>query len=130
MAFDYSPVLNDAIEIVQEFGRNLTFVELGDTPADPLKPWRGAAAPRSSPKRTFTVPGVLVEPSTLDALGRDDAIQDFVAQSTQIAIVATTENLDDYNEVHDTDGSVWTIQGFSVLKPGPTQLLVYVGLSK
>lgn len=130
MAFDYTEISETAVELVAEFGRQVTFVELGDTPADPTKPWRAASAPRSSPKRTLGLMAVLVEPASIDTLGRESAVVDFVKRSTQIAIVATSEDLEHYNEVHDEDGSVWRIQGSSELKPGSTRLLYFVGLSK
>ncbi len=131
MAFDYSELAAFAIEMVAEYGRqsNVTFVELGDVPADANKPWLGAAAPRTAVS-SLGVRAVFLEPSSLDVLGSESVVQDFVKRSTQIALVATPSSLSPYEEVIDTDGSRWKVQGFSKLKPGDTTLLYFVGLAR
>lgn len=130
MAFDYTDIAAFAVEMVAEYGRQVTFVELGDVPADAAKPWLGASAPRTSPASTLSVMAVFVEPASIDVLGKEATVQDFVKRSVKIALVATGVSMSPYDEVIDTDGSRWKIQGFSELTPGDTTLLYFVGLSR
>lgn len=132
MAFDYSDIADFAVEMVAEYGRTVTFVELGDVAADPLKPWRGAGATsaRAAPASTLAVMAVFVEPASIDVLGKEATVQDFVKRSTKIALVATGVSMSPFEEVIDADGSRWKIQGFSELTPGDTTLLYFVGLAR
>lgn len=43
MAFDYAPISADAKELIEEFGRAVTFQKKSRTAADTAKPWRGPA---------------------------------------------------------------------------------------
>lgn len=131
MAFDYSEFAALSEELVAEFGRVVTFVELGDTPASPSQPWKGAASPRGTPVQTLDLSAVFVEPSSLDSLGDNELAQDFLKRSTSVALVYSSVELSSFDEILDnSDGSRWKITGLSKLKPGDTLLLYYVGLSR
>lgn len=130
MAFDYTSIAATAKSLVAQFGRTVTFVELGDVPADPAKPYLGSASPRGAPKQTLALPAVFVEPSSLQALGRGDVSDDFLKRSTQIALVFSATALEPFDEIIDTDTSRWKIQDLSRLKPGAVDLLWFVGLKR
>jgi hypothetical protein len=130
VAFDYQPLADLSAELVAEFGRIVTFRELGDVAGTPSQPWLGAANPRSSPKQTLDLSAVIVEPSSLNALGNDAVSDDFIKRSQQIAIVYSAVELAPFDEVLDTDGSIWKIALLSKLKPGGVLLLYFVGLTR
>lgn len=129
-SFDYGPIALVAKNLIAKFGRSLSFVELGDVAADPAKPYLGSASPRGAPKQTVVLPGVLVEPSSLQALGKNVVSDDFLKRSTQIGLVFSASNLQPFDEVIDTDTSRWKITDLSHLKPGDTSLLWFVGLKR
>lgn len=126
--FDYSRIVAVAERQIARFGRTVTFVPLVNAPTDPSKPWKAATSPRAVVGTD--IKAVFVEPSTLDALGRNDNTQDFVKRSTQIALVYSPLNLRTFNEVIDSDGSRWRIQGMSELKPANDHVLWFVGVSR
>lgn len=131
MAFDYTELVDTATELVAEFGRVVVLSQLNASPANPAQPWRGATDPRAAPPGTKTVSAVFVDPSSLDALGREALRNEsWVARAHQVAIIATTENLEKYDEMSDTDGELFKIVGVKMLKPGPVNLLAYVGVAR
>ena len=130
MAFDYQSIINDAVELIEDFGREVTFIELNDTASNPLKPWLGTAAPRSSPRQTLDLFGVFCEPESMERLGNDAVTEDFIKKSQQIMIVHSPVELAAFDEVLDTDGSRWRIIDMSKLKPGPALVLYFVSLKR
>lgn len=135
MAFDYAPIAAVSQSLILKFAgqgpsRTVTFVELGDVPADPSKPYLGSASPRGAPKQTLALPAVFVEPSSLQALGRGVVSDDFLKRSTQIALVYSSVALQPFDEVIDIDTSRWKIADLSELKPGGISLLWFVGLKR
>ena len=130
MAFDYTEMAGISQTLIAEFGRTVTFVELGDVPANPAQPWLGAASPRGAPKQTLALKAVFVEPSSLNELGSQAVSEDFLKRCTQIALVYASVELAPFDEILDSDGSRWTIQVLSKLKPGGTLLLYFVGVAR
>lgn len=130
MAFDYVPLADFSAEIIAEFGRVVVFREMGDVPTNPAKPWLGATNPRGAPKQTLSLHSVFVEPSSLNALGNQAVSDDFVKRSQQIGIVYSSVELAAFDEVVDTDGSIWKISALSKLKAGDTLLLYFVGVTR
>jgi hypothetical protein len=128
--FNYAEILAVGQGIIIEFGRIVTFVELGNTPTDSNKPWAGTSTLRSAPLSTFSTSVVFVEPSSLDQLGQEVITDDFVKRSQQILIVASTQEFRKFDEIIDTDGSRWKIQGISELKPGDSAVMHFIGVSR
>lgn len=130
---DYSQLATTAKRLVDANGRSVTFVKMDRTPADASKPWRGAAAPTSSPAATLAAIGVFVEPSSASRLGISSEESDLVKRSTKIMIVAlgsgSSEDLKDYDQVLD-EGNYWKITAVEQLKPGDTSLLFFVGVAR
>jgi hypothetical protein len=60
---DYVRLAATAKRLVESNGRPVSFVRLQDAPADPDKPWRGAADPRTPPAATVAGAAVAVPPS-------------------------------------------------------------------
>jgi hypothetical protein len=130
MAFDYAPLAATALELVTEFGKSITLRRLDTTPPDPDMPWRGPVNPRATPAATLSVPAVFVEPSSQQTLGVNAEMLDWLKRAQQIAIIADTGDLSAFNELVDTDSSVWRVVGVSTLNPGGTRLLHYVGVAR
>jgi hypothetical protein len=128
-AFDYSALAAKAQELVTRFGRAVTLRRLNVTPPDPAKPWRGPADARAG-AFTLTVSAVFVEPSSLQQLGLNADLVDWVAKSQNVAIVAAPQDLRDFSELLDTDSSVWRITGVSTLQPAADRLLHFVGVAR
>ena len=130
--FDYAEMAAEALEIVTEFsaGRTVTLVQLDSGTVDPAEPLYGPTDPRATPVASVTLPAVFVDPSAVENLGRMAQREDWVARSTQVAVVATTQDLIKYNELIDTDGSRWRITGMRMLTPGLLPLAAYVGVAR
>lgn len=130
---DYAALSQIANTLVAENGRAVTFIKMDRTPADPAKPWRGAAAPTATPAATLAATAVFVEPSSASRLGISSEESDLVKRSTQIMMVAlgseSSEDLRDYDQVLD-DGTHWKITTVEQLKPGDTSLLFFVGVAR
>lgn len=129
-SFDYTDIEASALELIVSFGRSVTLVQLDPGPTVAGKPWQGSTAPRTAPLATKSVSAVFVEPHSLTQLGRECVSDDFVRRCTNVAIVATSSNLEPYNELLDSDGSRWKITTTATLKPGGVNLLAYIGLSR
>jgi len=131
MAFDYLPILADAKELIEEFGKQVTFKKYDLTPDDSAKPWEGAADPRGTATSTI-VWAVPVPPSSDEELGidTDDTRQDdgYQRRVDQILIVEPGEDvpdtLDTYNEVV-IDGQTFGITRASKLRPAGVTLLYF-----
>lgn len=128
-AFDYSALAAKALELVTRFGRAVTLRRLNTTPPDPLKPWRGPADARAG-AFSMAVSAVFVEPSSLQQLGLNADLVDWVAKSQNVAIVAAPQDLRDFSELLDTDASVWRITGVSTLQPAADRLLHFLGVAR
>jgi hypothetical protein len=128
--FDYAEVLVIAQELVTEFGKAVTLRRLNATPPDPDMPWRGPVDPRAVPAETLAVDAVFVEPSSQQMLGVNTQQLDWLKRAQQLAIVASSADLSVFQELVDTDSSVWRVVGVSTLNPGGTRLLHYVGVAR
>lgn len=128
---DYVALAQVALDLVKANGRQVTFRQLTDTPADANKPWRGATDPTTG--ATAAVWAVAVPPSSATSLGMSTSDNDLVKRSTQILIVAPgptlPDDLADFEEV--IDGTVtYRITGTETLRPGDTTLLYFVGIAQ
>jgi hypothetical protein len=127
MAFDYASVLETAQGLITEFGKSVTLRQLDTTPPDPDQPWRGPVDPRAA---ALAVDAVFVEPSSLQTLGVNVQLLDWLKRAQQTAIVATSADLSEFSELVDTDSSVWRVVGVSTLNPGGTRILHFVGVER
>ncbi len=133
MAVDYVALANQALTLITDNGRSVTFRRLDRTPADPAMPWRGAADPRATPDASVAGPAVAVPPSGAAALGLRVEDSELVKRSEQIFIVAlgatSTDDLTTFDEVLDGT-ELWKIVGVEKLRPAATTLLYFVGVAR
>lgn len=134
MAFDYTGVQADAISLVSEFGRSVTFQRFDQSAGNVLKPWDGPSDVTASPDATLTADAVFVEPESAVELGLTVEDSELFKTSEKIMIVAppttfTTDDLETFNAV--IDGTIrWRIEQVTKLKPGATTLLYFVGVAR
>lgn len=128
--FDYAPIAATALALVARFGKAVTLRRLNTTAPDPAVPWRGAVDPRAVPAATLAVNVVLVEPSSLQTLGLNAQVVDWVPRSQKVAVIADASDLRDYGELVEVDATTWRVVGVSTLDPGGTRLLHYVGVAR
>ena len=127
---DYVKLAATAERLIRLNGREVTFFRLSQTPTDPDKPWKG-----NTPRPDYIVlPAVFVPPNTvrqfgLTSLGQGTEFVDLITFSEQIAIVFPEENdLREYTTLHDVVD--YNILGIQVLRPGPINMLAFVGVRR
>lgn len=126
---------NKANGLIAAKGRMVTFVKLSRVEDDALKPWRGTTDPRTVPEATAVVPVVAVPPSGVTQLGFSMEQVDLLKRAEQILIAApgglSTDKLEEFDEVLDSDGSTWKIMTAQYLRhdDGP-RILYYVGVRR
>lgn len=130
-SFDYAEIQEVSQTLIEEFGRQITFVQLKSTPDDGAKPWLGSSTPRTNPVATLTVFGTFAEPESLERLSKQSVSGDFVKSAEQVLIVSTLENLLKFDEVIDSaDGSSYKIYNIQELSPGKVNVLQYVRVQR
>jgi hypothetical protein len=132
-AIDYDEILAAVRELIPDAGREVDVLKYDNTPADPDKPWEGAADPRDTAD-IVTVWAVAVQPSGLAELGIEVELDG--DQMRNVAEVLVCEPGDDqgidlstYDEVRD-GGQTHKIEWASKLRPAGTTLLYFLGVSK
>ena len=129
---DFTPLIATAQRLISENGRSVTLVELDSSPADPSKPWKGAADPRAVPDASLTLDAVFVNPGTATtSLGLSLETSDFIKRSEQIMIISPGASVDltGFEEVSD-DSVTWKIQGMEILKPGAEVVVAFIGVRR
>ena len=127
-AFDYTELASMVEEMIDEFGRAISLVELDGTSDDLAKPWRGSTAPRTA-ATTVSATGVFVEPTSVAELGFMATDFQFTKRAEQVLIVSAKKTganeIEDFHEV--VDGAIrWRIEKVHLLKPGATRLLYFI----
>lgn len=117
------PMIN---RLLAKHGRSITFIEIGEAPADPLFPFEGPTDPIATQQRTLVTKGCFVEPDSLQRLGLTKRIEELLQRSDRICLVPGPAVLDGYNVIED-EGSTYKIVDFETLRPGTTTLLHFVG---
>lgn len=128
---DYAKLQQTAIRLVEENGREVTFIEHSEVLPDPNKPWEGEADPRATPNSTSAQFAVFVDPASASRLGLSTSQPDLIKRSEQIMIVAPgSEDLLKFQEVLDSDGTYWKILFLETLRPADLTLVSYVGVRR
>ena len=128
MPFDYATIATKSLQLVTDFGRDVTFVKFDETPDDASKPWRGDLTPRETPADSQTIKAVFAHPSSATRLGLTINEEAFVGRETQIVmIVPGPTSVIDFTAFDEIiDGTVrWKITQTEVLKPGPLVMLYF-----
>lgn len=128
---DLAPILAEARVLVEENGREVTFIAHDTTLNDAAQPWEGPTDARAVPSSTATMDALFFNPGERDRLGKTFVSEDLVNRSQQIMMVLPIAgvNVEDFQEVLD-EGTYWKITGIEVFKPGSVVALAYVGVSR
>jgi hypothetical protein len=131
---DFTAIANLANTILADLpGRSVTVIKLDDSVDDAAKPWRGASDARSTPAASSTQTAVFVPP-TGSGLGSLVQQEELIKRSEQIMLIApgaaSSDDLSDFDEVIDTDGSRWKITFTEVLAPSDVTLLYAIGVRR
>lgn len=125
---DYARSLATAQRLIRQSGRLVGLREAATGAANPDNPLAG---PDANPAPDTGIPAVFVSTSSLSTLGATTRIQQMLANSDKISIIAPISNKDykDYRYLIDTDGIEWIIDVIEELKPGNVAVLYFVGIS-
>lgn len=127
---DYNKIYLKAKKRAVKYGRAITFVQLDGAPTNPSRPWLGNSDARATPVATLETHGVFVEPESLERLGKQRQANEFVESAEQVIIVAHNGSLGQFDEVIDTDGSLWKIANKQELAPGDSKIIHYVRVQR
>lgn len=118
---------------IQAKGRQVTFIKVATTPSDTSAPWRGSDDPRTVPADSEQLFAVFV-PVAGSALGLRYTSEELVKRAEQVALVAPgssfTKDLEDFDEILDSDGSRWRIEFVETLKPADVAVMHSVGVRR
>lgn len=120
---DYVRLQQTALRLVKANGREITFEKQGAVEENGFISFGAFVVPNSLSK------------DGLAALGTGTQIQDLIARSQEIIIVAQgDENLLGYTVVHDPHGPIengrWHITGIQLLQPGRIGVLAFIGVDR
>ncbi|AAT69472.1 gp76 [Alphaproteobacteria phage PhiJL001] len=114
-------------------GRSVTFVQLDTTASDSTKPWRGDTAPRSPAADEEVLSAVFV-PATGGGLGLKWVSDQLLKRAEQVALVAPgsafTKQLENFDEILESDGSRWRIEMVEILQPADVRILYAIGVKR
>jgi len=120
-AFDYAEIAADAQELIEEFGRLVTFRTKSRTPADTAKPWRG-------PNYTEADVDIADIKACIVPDDHDDEARTLVRKPTALLYVAdksfpTGTDVKNMDSVLDDDGTLWHITKTQIIKPATVAVL-------
>ena len=128
---DYAEIAAVAETLIDETGRDVTFIRWDQTEADATKPWKGPSNPRTTPDATDTVKATFVPISTAaSSLGIKIEDADLLKRTSQVCLVAPASfDLSTAQEI--IDGAVHhRITFVEKLQPADVVLLYYVGVER
>ena len=121
-----------AQRLISTKGRTVTFIKLNKTTTDPNKPWRGNADPRNPPEASSSQVAVFVPISSAAMLSQRTLQDELVKRSEQMCLVGpgsqSTDDLTEFDEILDSDGTRWKINFADVLQPGDKQFRILYSL--
>lgn len=116
--FDYADLVATADELLQEFGRQVTFIQTATAAADPDKPWRGSDITAGVTKSN-------VWAALVPWVSADD--KDSVRYDVQMVIVSASSfpesNGELFDQLIDSDGSVYHLHDADIVAPGAVRVL-------
>lgn len=133
---NYDRTVAMAERLIIKYGRKVSAVKFTKTPDSSSERWKGTADIRDSADNvTENFSAVFAQPTGEDKLGKSTISADLAKRSEQILLVSPGKktiksDLAEFNEIIDTDGSKWKIEGVETLKPGNVVLLYYIGVKR
>lgn len=119
--FDYSDLVASADELIQEFGRQVTFVKQSTTAFDATKPWR---------KENTTTDVTLTDVWAALVPYESEDDKDSVRFGIKMCLVSGSSFPDNNGEAFDLlieeDGAQWHLHDAQVVNPGGTRVLYII----
>ncbi len=132
MAKDYTKTAATALRLIEDKGREITFLKFDDTPDDLAKPWAKNANLRIGPASvSTTLFATSVHPTDINVLGVRIRDNDLMKQLREILIIAPGTfqgDLKEYQELDDGDRR-FRITFMEQLKPANITILWYAGVT-
>ena len=130
MALDYAKLAATADKLIAANGKQVTFKQQSQTPADGSKPWRGAGANVES----LTIPAFAVvlpndELDDKEAMRRGDATAYIAASTFGSGDPFTAADLVAIDTMVDNEGYTWRVHGVEIINPGAIRVLYTAALS-
>lgn len=116
--FDYAEMVAVADELIEEFGRQVSFIRTSATLADPTKPWRGenvAGDTRLDNKWAAVVP--------YESADDKDSVRFGVKMCIVSASQFPSSDGETFDQMIDSDGSLWHLKDADILNPGTSKVL-------
>lgn len=116
--FDYSEIIATADELLQEFGRQVTFRRFTTTAANPSKPW---GAENQSLDTVLNNVWAAVVPFTSE--DDPDAVRFEIKMIIVSASSFPSHDGETFDEMIDASGEVYHLHGVEIVNPGPVPVL-------
>lgn len=127
---DLAPIIVIAQALIEENGREVTFIQHDETAEFVAQPWEGPADARLAPKSIAKMSAMFFDPDTLAKLGITFEATGLLKRAEQIMMVSPgTVDVTIFQEVLD-EGTYWKIQEVTVFKPGKLVALAYVAVGR
>lgn len=124
----YTEDIATALELIDEFGRDITVQKLDTSASEPSKPWEGQGSQTVVDSQVAR--GVFVPPSG-SGFGRNLISDANLQRVKQVCLIGQTEkDIEFFNAILDSDGSMWLIEFVQVLKPGDEIVMYAVGVKR
>jgi hypothetical protein len=125
---DFVALAATAARLIAENGRTITLQQLGNTPADSAKPWRGPADPESPVRASVTGPAVFAADKVRQSIvwSLAQSFNDGVKNPAQVCLFAATNDdgldLTQFDQIVDGT-TTWRIMRAELLQPADTKIL-------
>lgn len=123
MSLDYDALALQVSTLLEQLGRDMTFVFTAEPTVPSSMPWRDQEV-----ETTASGHGVAVPPSSASQLGFTATNAEWVKRSEQIIIAYSATDISFCTKIVDSDGSEWRVQGVEKLQPAETRLLFFLGV--
>jgi hypothetical protein len=123
---DYTEDQATVLELLTEFGSNVTIELLSTTPPDGSKPWRGPVTPDSPPASTKTALACQISLKRLELGGtvvKKDTKRDATASYLIAQPLGETADYTNYSQLRIA-GVIWDIVTIEKLQPDPNGIIL------
>lgn len=125
---DFARAAALAQRLIEANGRDTVFDKLSATAVDADKPWKGPGSPTVAD--TVTQKAVFVPHAGNEDLGRYFVDVELMKRCDQLLMTFVgTKDLTTFHRVTDS-GTQWRIEWIRELKPGPTSVLIVMGVCR
>lgn len=124
----YTEDIATALELIEEFGRDVTVQKLDTSASEGSKPWKGQGVQVVADSQATKA--VFVPPSG-SGFGRDLVADNNLQRIEQVCLVPqTAKDIESFNGILDSDRQLWLIQTAMTLKPGDEIIMYAFGVKR